>query len=389
MRKRPLLFILAICIPLVCAICFFWRTTPGLFFFMKRWASGPDWSPDGKRIAFTCHYPSISQVLNDLKKGGLDGGELFHWNYIRQATEICTVFTDGSHFVRLTNNQTSDGEAAWSPDGRFIAYISGSGLKDYTIQIITQEGQQVVKLGEDLDVDPTKPAWSPDGKRLCFAAQDPLKPNQSVNIYIATVQTGDVQALTTLPGNELECQWSPDGKQLAFRWFPERGAAFGSKAASVWVTELDGHSKEVMGGVATIGNLAWSPDGTQLAFWASSNCVHSDDCRQIYTADLSGNSTDCLTEQHNIAVGFDVTWSPDSEQIAFTAQESEGPVVYLMTLKNQQLSQVIRSHKYDHDLVWSPTDGYIALVRGNIESERLRIWLVDVNKSSLKELNIP
>jgi Tol biopolymer transport system component len=105
----------------------------------------PTWSPDGKRIAFTC-----------AGTGSLPGQP--------PNGDLCIVGVDGSDFSRLTTTVASESDPAWSPDGKRIAFTLGTQvalleLADGLVTPLT-EGQE--------------PAWSPDGSMLVFAGSDGL-----------------------------------------------------------------------------------------------------------------------------------------------------------------------------------------------------------------------
>jgi len=71
----------------------------------------PRWSPDGKRISF-----------GSTRDRGSD-------NYL-EVVEIYTMDPDGSNVRRLTHTTDkgeSSSDAQWSPDGKKIAFLSGSG----------------------------------------------------------------------------------------------------------------------------------------------------------------------------------------------------------------------------------------------------------------------
>jgi hypothetical protein len=105
----------------------------------------PVWSPDGRRIAFTCVVVEGSprdQFTDDL----------------------CVVDRDGSNFERLTADPGSESDPAWSPDGRRIAFTQGAD-----ISLLKLDDGVVTRLTEGRE-----PAWSPDGSTLVFAGGDGL-----------------------------------------------------------------------------------------------------------------------------------------------------------------------------------------------------------------------
>jgi TolB protein len=318
-----------------------------------------------------------------------DKGEtLFNWDHIPQATEICTINADGSDLLQLTDDQMHDGLPVWSPDGQIIAYISGSE-EENTINIVNEDDSQLRRLIENLNVWWEKPAWSPDGKSICFAAEDPLESNKGTNLYVATLEGKDVRALTALSGDELEPRWSPDGTLLAFVWFPGGYIGPWSASAAIQITDLEGTSHKVVDGFVEISGLTWSPDGTQMAFWArsSADCLY--DCEEVYVADISSNSIECLTERYEIAETRQTVWSPDGEKIAFTARAPEGVAIYVTAPNGGGLSRVTHPtvHGYTN-LVWAPDGRSIAFVQG-IEGDKLRIWSVEMEGGDLQELGTP
>src|SRR5207249_7370210 len=70
----------------------------------------------------------------------------------------------GSAQTRLTNNATTDGAPAWSPDGQRIAFVS---YGDEEIYVMNADGSAVTRLTNNAGFD-GGPAWSPDGQKLAF-----------------------------------------------------------------------------------------------------------------------------------------------------------------------------------------------------------------------------
>ncbi len=104
-----------------------------------------DWSPDGKRLAFTIRTP---EVLND----------------------IYVVDINGENLRQLTEDPAQDLYPAWSPDGQWIAFWSN------------REGGNAVYLMDADGANPKRlangrsPEWAPDGQQIAFVSrQDDLE----------------------------------------------------------------------------------------------------------------------------------------------------------------------------------------------------------------------
>ncbi len=73
--------------------------------------------------------------------------------------------------VRLTTGDEPETRPRWSPDGRYLAFLSKRGGKKTQVWLLDRRGGEAVKL-TDYRADVSDLAWSPDGKRLALAVAD-------------------------------------------------------------------------------------------------------------------------------------------------------------------------------------------------------------------------
>ena len=128
----------------------------------------PDWSPDGRRIAFQSN-----------RSGNND---------------IYLMNPDGQAVLRLTAHPATDAAPEWSPDGKRIAFQSARDGND-DIWVMDADGANLVQLTDNAVRD-AKPSWSPDGKRIAFHRDVAYLGEVHAELFTMNVDGTDVQMLS-------------------------------------------------------------------------------------------------------------------------------------------------------------------------------------------------
>jgi len=122
----------------------------------------PAWSPDGKLLAFRSNRstPDPDRTYD---------------------TNIWVVAADntdkGAHLTQVTTNPGSDAAPAWSPDGKWITYITQLDPKlfqyaTHHVAVSPAGGGQAKVLTQAFDRMSRYPRFSPDGQFIYFVADD-------------------------------------------------------------------------------------------------------------------------------------------------------------------------------------------------------------------------
>ena len=191
------------------------------------------WSPDGTQLALIAMDPEFPPgtpkpknpppIVTDRYQFKEDGAD-----YLGARRKHLYLFDIASGKVeQLTSGAHDELLPAWSPDGKLIAYVTKRGIDpdrhlNFDLYAIepragAKERQLTTFTGSDLDPYwETRPAWSPDSKRIAY-----LRSGEDKWIYYAPWQLAVVDLATgkeTIPADIDRCfykpRWSPDGKSL-------------------------------------------------------------------------------------------------------------------------------------------------------------------------------
>ncbi|HYV96114.1 MAG TPA: S9 family peptidase [Gemmatimonadaceae bacterium] len=242
-----------------------------------RTVADPQLSPDGSWVAYT-----VSSV--DTAKDKSD-------------SDIWMTSWDGTQTVRVTFSAENESAPRWSPDGRYLAFLSGRqqghGAQVWLLDRRGGEAQRITTVKDGVsDV-----AWSPDGKRLALIAgintdtaaakRDTSKAwpividryhfKEDIDGYLETtfnhllvfdIASKKLDTLTSGSVSDESPRWSPDGARIAFMRAVPAEPGTGNEA-DVWV--IDARAGGAMKQLTKTrgrdgGPPSWSPDGKWIAF---------------------------------------------------------------------------------------------------------------------------
>jgi len=238
---------------------------------------------------------------------GATNGRLAFGININGNTDVYTALPDGQGLRRLTTDPGFDACAAYSADGRRIAYCSGQGGGTIQIWTMKQNGtdKQQVTHGFGQAIFPD---FSPDGNTIAFAAK--VVGSSTRNIYVIGSDGTGVTQLTNAAGDNSYPAFSPDGSKIIF-------TSNRTGTRQVWLMNANGSDQTQLTFDAQPKDQVpdWSPDGSKIAYLADTHGI-PDVTRSwgdIWVMNANG------TNQHPITSGatfYGTAWSPDGTRIA-------------------------------------------------------------------------
>jgi len=209
------------------------------------------------------------------------------------------------------------GEAAWSPDGRQIAFISNISGRN-NLWLVPTEGGWPVQLTIS-DQRQTAPAWSPDGKWIAYISDH--DGDEQWDIFLTSPMNGDVVNLTNTPAiSEESPAWAPDGRHLAYQVKPQTSSTFEIDVMDILtrkVRHLTTGTPAVLGNVGPI----WSRDGKWIAY-TQRHAAGKDS--NIFVVEVATGKSTLITAHHGEHNFSAADWSPDGKKLLITSNAGNG-----------------------------------------------------------------
>jgi dipeptidyl aminopeptidase/acylaminoacyl peptidase len=315
----------------------------------------PQITDDGKWVAYTV---SIMSLKDD-----------------KTETRIWMVPVTGGDAIVMTAEKQSSSHPRWSPDGKYLAFLSKRGEGKTQVWLLNRMGGEAQQLTEAIQ-DVNDFVWSPDSKRMVLVLQDPspeelaeakTKPgteskdkeeksnkpktprplvidryrfktdtigyldHRRTHLYVLDVATRSATQVTSGDFDDRQAAWSPDGKLLAFtsnRSVPDPDRTYDT---NIWTVAADNtdkgaHLTQVTTNPGEDEQASWSPDGKWITYVTKLDPkLFQYATAHIAVSPATGGQATVLTQRFDRMSRWP-RFSPDGQFIYFAADD-DGTVV--------------------------------------------------------------
>ena len=344
----------------------------------------PSWSPDGEFIRFFSCTPDGCLWREVGRLGGtarlVELPRQTPWTaWSRDGTRaalgvgdsifVYTVADRSTRSLAVEGHPSDQHSLAWSPDGRWIAYVNNNGswpddpnTLDSSIWIVAAaSGKRVAVTAEDhLNVSPV---WLDANHLLFISNRDGPREVYVVEVGSAGAR-GDPQKVAG-GTDAYSLSLSADGTRLAVARYEVRQNVWAFPIrASGSVSVRDG--RPVTSGTQVVETHEVSPDGQWLAY--DSNLRGNAD---LYKLRLDGGEPIPLVS--GPADEFEPRWSPDGREVAFY-QAGASVDVFVVSAEGGTPAQLTNEPGFDGSPRWSP-DG-LRIAFHSDRTGKLEVWLL-------------
>ncbi len=278
-------------------------------------------SPDGSLAAYVKREPNMEGEKSE---------------YL---SHVWVVPTAGGEVVRYTHGEKSCTNPSFSPDGKYLAFVTSRSGKNqvWAMRVAGGEAFQVT----DGEKGVSTYQWSPDGTMLAYLMQDPdteeekaaKKEKRDVILVDQQYKFRHIYTIPFLAANEGEYDasqitmgafdvasfdWSPDGRSIVYAH--QEDPRINTSFLESDISRVDLATLEVIPLVERPGadrNPIFSPDGSKIAFTSHGGQPEPVGLDDMYVVDSRGGSPMALPHTHDRRANL-LGWSTESDAVYYS-----------------------------------------------------------------------
>jgi dipeptidyl aminopeptidase/acylaminoacyl peptidase len=318
-------------------------------YFVLRNVTDPQLSPNGKRVAYAVSWPDKES------------------DSMRSSIYVADL--NGRATPRRFTHGERDHSPRWSPDGRYLAFVSSRQEKNQVFLAPLDGGDPRQLTNSPFGA--SRPAWSPDGSRIAFIAragkyQEPKDrkgaernaprvirdlrfrldgvgyfDERRTHIFVIEVEGGEEQQITDGDWYDDMPSWSPDGRWIAFS---------SDRRSDCWaVLSSGGRARRVSRAKGSAWAPQFSPDGRSLAYIGHEHGeAGSAKNSHVFIVPFSGGAPQSLSASLDrsvagglLATGQTLAWSRDGKAVYFLVSDRGTVALYRTGIQNGSVSKVM------------------------------------------------
>jgi dipeptidyl aminopeptidase/acylaminoacyl peptidase len=369
----------------------------------------PQISPDGSAVVYTVGVADM------------DANRIAH--------NIWIVSTAPGSQPRQLTQTGHDTRPQWSPDGKWIAFLSGSDGANQ-VYVMPAQGGSLKKI-TSLSTGADNEKWSPDGRSIAFTssvfpdceddacnrARDDAASKSKVkarvydhllyrhwvhwsegkrsHLFLVAATGGGTPRDLTLHadydvppderGDANDFAFSPDSQELCFTAVTDRPEAISTNGDLFLVPTIGGEPKRITTNPGFDGHPAYSRDGRFIAYHSQKTPGYESDRWRLMLYDRASGAHLELAESLDRSVD-EIIWSPDSKQIYFTALDEAEQSVYEISDSVGSMPRKILKDTYNESVSISTDGGTIAFLRSSLTAPH-EIFVSRSDGSDVRQLS--
>lgn len=335
---------------------------------MTRNVGAACWSPDASAICFVTNISGRNNL------------------WLLRVNQASSLTSPVGWPVQLTISTERQTSPAWSPDGKWIAFISDhNGDEQWDVFMVSPETGEVINLTNTPAISEEAPAWSPDSRSVAYQ----VKPQDSstFEIHVMDIATRAVRKITR--GTPLDLgnfgpRWSPGGKFIAYTQVNAAG-----KDSNIFVAELStGEHRNLTphGGEGTFDLADWSPDGKFILCTSNGLNQHEN----VALIEVASGAIEWLTEDRweNSAGCFSPAMNGEAQFVTWSSNQDGESDIFLCTLATRRVERLSLASGWNvlaGDMSFAP-DGARLLHYHNGAGHPNDLWSYDLESRSSRQL---